>query len=235
MAPARLCLDRLDKATKVLEERVHSLSQVVRSSSVRSSSVRSSSSSSLEFLGRESTVVSFPSSTPEILPVEPIATTMVRTCHGCHAPLDEEHQAFPSGWLKCQLENWEGCKGGILDGKSANGSDWRGCPYDYVHVESVNDDSVSSEGTEEEGLKDSDITLAGGDEKTAKSVDGDKLDVEVPTDSSTHLLVDVVEETSTTDTQDGGDVEKLLQQLESTNILLKQQAAVREQQEKAEC
>ena len=99
----------------------------------------------------------------------------------------------------------------------------------------MNDESVLSEGTEEEGLKDSDITLAGGDEKTAKSVNGDKLDVEVPTDSSTHLLVDVVEETSTTDTQDGGDVEKRLQQLESTNILLKQQAAVCEQQEKAEC
>ena len=215
-----MCLERLDRATKVLGERVHSLSQVVRISST-----------SLEFLGRVSSL----SSAPEILPVGPCITTMVRTCHGCHAPLDEEHQAHPSGWQKCQLEHWEGCKGGILDGKSANGSDWRGCPDGYVHVESVDDDSVSGEDTEEEGLKDSDITLAGGDQKAAESVIGDKLDDEVHTDKSTHLEVDdVVEETNTADEHDGGDAEKLLQQLQSTNLLLKQQAAVREQQEKAE-
>ena len=117
-APARICLARLDTATKALGKRVHSLSQVVRSSS----------SGSLNLPGAANISSSCPTPGGDI--VGPGATTMVRTCHGCHAPLDEDHQAYPSGHLKCQLEHWEGCKGGVLDGKAANGSEWRACPDD---------------------------------------------------------------------------------------------------------
>ena len=150
---------------------------------------------------------------------------MTRTCHGCHAPLDEDHQAFPSGWIKCQLEHWEGCKGGILDGKAANGSEWRGCPEGYEFHEGSDDDS--SEDTGDGGLKGSNVTLDGGDEKAT----GFENTGKATTESAD--LVEVVDG-STSDEHEVEDDEKLLQSLESTNLLLKQQALVREQQEKAD-
>ena len=68
-APARVCLARLDRATKTLGDRVHSLSQVVRSSS----------SVSLYHLRGESSAAVYSPSTPEIVSVGPCDTTMVRT------------------------------------------------------------------------------------------------------------------------------------------------------------
>ena len=154
------------------------------------------------------------------------AETMPRTCHGCHAPLDEDHQAFPSGWQKCQLEHWEGCKGGIEDGKSANGSDWRGCPDGYVCVEQVDDESGSDEDVTGDGLKENDITIDTGKiDDTLEKADADLVngasagamgtDEKSPGDS-------LAPETDEADLQ--------LQQLEAANLLLKKQAALREQQ-----
>ena len=157
---------------------------------------------------------------------------MVRTCHGCHAPLDEDHQDHPSGWLKCQLEHWEGCRGGILDGKAANGSDWRGCPEGYEYVEQVGDDS--SEGEEDLGLKLKDNSLsdagteAAATDDVVETRDGDDVD------KNTHHVADVFSGASNADAQDENEDEKLLRELESTNLLLKQQAAVREEQGKSE-
>ena len=104
---------------------------------------------------------------------------MPRTCHGCHAPLDEVHQAYPSGWQKCQLEHWEGCHGGIVDGKSANGSEWRGCPEGYKFVEKVGDDSASDD-EDITGLKDQEVTIDDINEEnnTATKKDTDLVDVE---------------------------------------------------------
>ena len=49
------------------------------------------------------------------------------TCHACHAP-SSMHSQVPSGLNKCPLDHYEGCPGGYVDGKAANGSEWRGCP-----------------------------------------------------------------------------------------------------------
>ena len=53
------------------------------------------------------------------------------TCHACHAP-SSMHSQVPSGLNKCPLDHYEGCPGGYVDGKAANGSEWRGCPDDFV-------------------------------------------------------------------------------------------------------
>ena len=152
---------------------------------------------------------------------------MPRTCHGCHAPLDDDHQAFPSGWQKCQLEHWEGCPGSIVDGKSANGSDWRGCPEGYVFVEQVDDESGSDEEETQAGLKQSEITIDDNknDGETAKKDVTDLLDVE----GAGAMGADGKPpgDQAETDPEEG---DLLLQQLEAANLLLKKQAAIREQQ-----
>ena len=211
-APARVCLARLDRATKTLGDRVQSLTQVVKSSS----------SLSLHPLSGESAAVGFPPSTPEKVSVGPCDTTMVRTCHGCHAPLGEEHQDHPAGRDKCQLEHWDGCRGGIVDGKAANGSDWRGCPDGYKHVEEVSDGSDT--GDEHHG----DVSLLD-PEKLAASTEENAGNEDL-TDKNVHLVTDVV---SKADLEEDEDV-RLLRDLESTNLLLKQQAAVGQAQEKSE-
>ena len=98
-APARISLDRLEAATESLGRRVLSLSKLVK---------RSSSDEGL-------TDVPSLAFHPVNSLVNLVVDTMVRTCHGCHAPLDEDHQEYPSGWQKCQLEHWDGCQGGIAD------------------------------------------------------------------------------------------------------------------------
>ena len=101
-APARLSIGRLEQATQNLGKRVLSLSKLAS---------RPSNGVDLS-----------PDQSPGLAKsvVRPVADTMGRTCHGCHAPLDDDHQAYPSGWQKCQLEHWDGCQGGIADGKAAN-------------------------------------------------------------------------------------------------------------------
>ena len=148
--------------------------------------------------------------------------TMPRTCHGCHAPLGEDHQAFPSGPQKCQLEHWDGCKGGILDGKSANGSEWRGCPEGYVYVDEVAGESETDD-EDSTGLKKSEVTIddTKDDSDTVNEKHTDLLDVAGARGN------DPLGDQSTSDVDEG---DLLLQQLEAANILLKKQAAVREQQ-----
>ena len=53
-------------------------------------------------------------------------------------------------------------------------------------------------------------------------------------DKNTHQVADVFSGASNADAQDENEDEKLLRELESTNLLLKQQAAVREEQGKSE-
>ena len=154
-----------------------------------------------------------------------VVDTMVRTCHGCHAPLDEDHQEYPSGWQKCQLEHWDGCRGGIAEGKALNGSDWRGCPLGYVYVESIDDESGSE--LTEDGLKKHEITLDSDDKdagRTATQYDdsGSRTDLGIkkPDDVAPPGAVADLEE----------DPDLVLQQLEAANILLKKQVKAREQQ-----
>ena len=118
-----MCLDRLEAATQNLGRRVLSLSRLVKESS--------------DSLDDDLTPGPSPISHPVKSLVNLVVDTMARTCHGCHAPLDEDHQDYPSGWQKCQLEHWDGCQGGIAVGKAPNGSEWTGCPLGYVFVESI--------------------------------------------------------------------------------------------------
>ena len=95
-APARLCVDRLDLAVKHLGQKILSLSSLVSSSADTS-----------------------PPPGASLL----LTGGMSRKCHGCHAPLDDDHKDYPSGWQKCPLDHWSGCKGGIVEGKAVNGSE----------------------------------------------------------------------------------------------------------------
>ena len=153
---------------------------------------------------------------------------MVRTCHGCHAPLDEDHQDHPAGREKCRLEHWDGCRGGIVDGKATNGSDWRGCPDGYKYVEEVSDESDI--GDEHLGLKQNDNSMLNADKSAAATEES----AEAGTDENAHLVTDDVGDGSGAVAHEEDEGERLLRELESTNLLLKQQAAVRQVQEKTE-
>ena len=192
-APARLCVDRLDTAVKHLGHRILSLSSLV-SGSADTSSLPSACSL--------------------------LTDRMSRTCHGCHAPLDHHHHKdHPSGWLKCPLDHWAGCEGGIVEGKAQNGSDWRGCPPDYVYVESVSDEDEDLG----DDLEKNDITIDAGDEPghvKEKVVDTNLESVEVVTDNNGSGL-------------EVGDGDDIIRQLEEANKLLKQQVATRAKEEEA--
>ena len=151
--------------------------------------------------------------------VRPVADTMGRTCHGCHAPLDDDHQAYPSGWQKCQLEHWDGCQGGIADGKAANGSDWRGCPLGYVYVESIDERSSLDENGD--SLNKNDITIDEDGKVAAAAASGNTdLGLEKPEAANPP-------ETTVTSEEDP---DMILKQLEAANLLLRKQVEVREQQ-----
>ena len=207
-APAKLSLDRLDAATQNLGKRVLSLTRLVKKSS-----------SSLD------EVTPGPISQPTKSPVNLVWDKMVRTCHGCHAPLDKDHQDYPSGWQKCQLEHWDGCHGGIADGKAPNGSDWRGCPLGYIFVESVEDRS-DSDGTEDV-LDKHELTLGDEDANKSGAAATKSSNTEANTDSLEEPLDDRPPET-VHDLEQNPDL--LIQQLEAANSLLRKQAEVREQQ-----
>ena len=147
---------------------------------------------------------------------------MSRTCHGCHALIDDDHKDFPTGWQKCPLDHWIGCKGGIAEGKGSNGSEWRGCPVDYVYVEPVSDD--------DEDLGD----VLEKDDNTIDTVDvtGTVLDDLVENGLDTNL------ESVEVATKEGSvrevlDEDSIIRQLEEANKLLKQQAATRAKEEEA--
>ena len=146
---------------------------------------------------------------------------MSRTCHGCHAPLDDDHKDYPSGWQKCPLDHWSGCKGGIVEGKAVNGSEWKGCPLEYVYVEGVSDDEDL-----DEGLENRDITITTGD-------GSDKVSVGALDDGLHTNLESVEEATEKASDLEVEDGDSIIRQLEEANKLLKQQVAVRAQQEEA--
>ena len=110
-----------------------------------------------------------------------------------------------------------------MDGKSTNGSEWRGCPEGYKFVEKVGDDSGSDD-EDTTGLKDQEVTI-----DDIKDVDNiaAKKDTDL-VDGKGAVGGDGVP--SGEQNQTDLDEEGLLQQLEAANLLLKKQAAVREQQ-----
>ena len=220
-APARLCIGRLETATRHLDQSILSLSSFVSKSSEVLAHPESSSHTSEQFTKLNT-------------------NKMPCTCHGCHAPLDDDHLDYPSGWQKCPLEHWDGCKGGIADGKAANGSEWKGCPSGHVFVE-----VTSSDEDLESGLESRNITLGKVDDKLGDVVDGTvdetgnseaaggtprNQDQTKPDDD-----LEVVESVEVSKDSDHvvteGDL--LVQQLEEANILLKKQVATRAREEEA--
>ena len=158
---------------------------------------------------------------------------MGRTCHGCHAPIDADHHNFPSGWQKCPLDHWDGCSGGIVEGKGTNGKDWRGCPDDYVGGADGGGASSEEENTDSDSvLKRSEITLddivddTGENmlkqlyEKSQDKSGGETETVDVESDEDATGIVDTEED--------------ILEQLEAANLLLKRQVADRAKLEKEE-
>ena len=125
-APAQFSLDRLTTATRRLSQQIDNLSNSV-------------------------SVINHSKSLPASPKMSTSAPTKQRTCHNCHAPSDI-HALIPTGLNKCPLPHWDGCPGGYVDGKAANGSEWRGCPPDYEPVATENHHSlsVSSDSNKEE-------------------------------------------------------------------------------------
>ena len=132
-----------------------------------------------------------------------------RTCHGCHAPIDDNHQNHPSGALKCDFEHWVGCKGGISAGKGQHGSsEWRACPEGYVY-EQLLDYEEDNEDADDE---------SNGSESGDDDFDDDDKKTEEASRVDTSLQDDDI----------------LLQQLEAANAQLKKQAATKDEQIRAE-
>ena len=208
-------LDRLEAATQNLGRRVLSLSRLIKKSSNSS----------------DDNLTPGPVSHPEKSLVNLVVDTMARTCHGCHAPIDEDHQDHPSGWQKCRLEHWDGCQGGIAEGKAPNGSDWRGCPLGYVFVESVEDGSGSDD--LEDGLDKNELTIGGDDDKEVGAA-ATKCDNN--SESNTDLVIEKPHDANPqeTVTEVVEDPDLFLQQLEAANLLLRKQAEVRDQQASVE-
>ena len=63
----------------------------------------------------------------------------MRTCHGCHAPIDDDHKGYMTGASQYPLEHWDGCKGDIGEGVA----DWRPCPVVSEEDETVTEGSAS--------------------------------------------------------------------------------------------
>ena len=119
---------------------------------------------------------------------------MGRTCHGCHAPLDPDHQSFPSGWQKCPLEHWDGCEGGIVEGKATNGKEWRGCPPDYVGGAAGGENSFEVENIgSDHGLKSSDITLDDINDDTGDNMLKDLYEKTLETQEKNPKIIEIEE------------------------------------------
>ena len=125
-APALLALDRLISSTLSLSQRVSALGDSVRAS-------RSS--------------FSLPNSPAREM--SPTEATKQRTCHACHAPVSM-HSEIPTGLNRCPLPHWDECQGGYVDGKAPNGSEWRGCPPDFIPRTS----SHESDGSQKDEFED---------------------------------------------------------------------------------
>ena len=186
-APALLALDELAYKTNVLNQRVSTLRESLRAPS-------------LSF--------SLPNSPLKVSVMDP---GKKGTCHACHAPLSM-HSQVPSGLNRCPLEHYEGCPGGFVDGKAANGSEWRGCPSGFVpgsrsppcrSVGSDNQDEVFTNVENKSG------ELLRGDSLSNSNLSGENLES------------DIIEEHS--------DETKQLQEAQERNKLLKEQLEAQRQ------
>ena len=188
--PARLSLERLELATQSLGVRVASLSSLVAAQS-------------------------------ELAPTRNISTLVhtMRTCHGCHSPIDDDHKGFPTGADQCPLEHWGGCKDTIAEGTIG----WRPCP-----VVSDTEVSESDEEVSEDKLANS------GDSYLQSQADGPGLDLgqqqqKLETSSGKDQHQQVGTETSEDVIEIRDDVEdedeRALRDLEAANALLKIQKA----------
>ena len=78
----------------------------------------------------------------DVLPVAPppspaISAAMggdraLSRCHECHGPLAGYHKGYPHGIDTCELEHYDLCVGGIVEGNGKGGNFWRGCPSDFT-------------------------------------------------------------------------------------------------------
>ena len=135
-----------------------------------------------------------------------------RTCHGCHGPLNSGHQDYPSGWQRCPLPHWDGCPGGVLGGKAANGSEWKACPEGY--------EPGARSGTCQGDLKDSEL------EGSETEGEDNKMGDNRRESGNESYLGDHDENTD--------DEANELKNLEAANILLKRQLEERERVAKSE-
>ena len=181
-APARLSLERLEKATQSLGVRVASLSSLVSAQS---------------------------------LITDPAQTDTMRTCHGCHAPIDDYHKGFPTGADHCPLEHWSGCKEAIAQGIAS----WRPCPLDSEAEESekeeMNDDLLKKVDASYLQVESDGDGLASREQHGGAGGSEQDPNKQVEPESSEEILE--VE----TDDED----EKALRDLEATNVLLRTQKA----------
>ena len=75
-----------------------------------------------------------------------------RTCHGCHGPIDADHQGIKSGADSCTLSHYPGCEGGVLGG-IVKGQKWRPCP------ETASGGETDTEGVEPANEEDEDLQM----------------------------------------------------------------------------
>ena len=197
-APALLALDRLITSTLSLSQRVSALGETVRASR---SSVSLPNSPALEMSSTEA--------------------VKQRTCHACHAPVSL-HTEIPTGLNRCPLPHWDGCQGGHTDGKAPNGSEWRGCPPDFIPGS-----SLGSDDTQKDEFEDtlSHVSIAG-----ARSEDDVFSELKEKNESETVILIkdnenesNGVHDNSLDKSPDAG-LKELLD-LQARNKLLKEQFA----------
>ena len=168
----------------------------------------------------------------------------VRTCHGCHAPIDAYHKGFSTGANLCPLEHWDGCHGGIAGGRDSSGKEWRSCVLDGDTGETSTDaDEVSEgEGNEFHDTFDDNHLLdkaAGGDAAVSSeqhqvvlTPDGQHQFSPKPEQKDSHEISDQV--VTMVDLGSDSDEDRVLRDLEAANNLLKSQLAKQEQERAAQ-
>ena len=157
-------------------------------------------------------------------------TARVRTCH---APVTI-HAQVPTGVNKCPLSHWEGCSGGIVEGKAANGSEWLGCPADFIagapgvdfdKSDSSDDGRDTFEETLEEVEGDDRVFT---EESLGLAFAASKLGSQEPSQAEVQVTVEDVPSEDATVTE-----ARELMELQARNRLLKEQFA-RHEAEKVE-
>ena len=202
-APVLLAFDRLISSTLSLSHRVSALGVSVRAS-------RSS--------------FSLPSSPSRTMSTT--ATAKQRTCHACHAPVSL-HTEIPTGLSKCPLPHWDGCQGGYVDGKAANGKEWRGCPLDFVPG---SPSPQSDEESEKDAFEDTQSHIDVTEERTDDVFTDEGETVKSANES---IKIDENKTKSKDGSPDPDAVEQELLDLQARNKLLRQQFA-RHQAQKVE-